>query len=80
MTFYLVAFIAYTCPGGWLSGLVPAAARPFVCRQEIRVEAMDRLDRARSKVVEQGQGTTLVECRGLRCTTMPVTWTTEAHF
>jgi hypothetical protein len=82
MTSFLVAWVAWTCPGGWFGGLVPAQARPLVCQPTAKVEPYDRLERARKRVVELGKDSApkLIEVRGLRHTELPVTWVTEARF
>ena len=82
MTFFLVSWVAYTCPGGWFGGLVPAQARPLVCQPSAKVESFDRLERARKRVVELGKESApkMTEVRGLRLIDLPVTWVTEARF
>jgi len=80
MIFYLVAYIAWVCPGGWLSGFVPDAIRPIACQGTGQVEQFDRLEKAKDRVRELGRGSRLISCRGFRCKEVPVTWVTEPQF
>lgn len=81
MTWYLVAWVAWSCPGGWLGSLaVPAAARPLVCRAEPRYLVTANREHARRQVRAEGPSAALSRCRALRCTPQPVTWTTVAQF
>ncbi len=82
MTWILVAWISWTCPGGPISGLVPAAARPLVCRPAPRHELYDpaRRPRAQARVRELGAGAELRVCRGLRCSDNLADWTTDVKF
>ena len=76
MSYYLVAWIAFSCPGGLLSGLIPGAARPLVCSREARVELIPRKADAERKVRELGPGAAsrLWWCRGLKCSDVKVSW------
>jgi len=67
MTYYLVLIVAWTCPGGWFGGFIPAKARPLIC--EYRPEAIffDRQDRARARAIKEGPGSRLLSCKGFRC-------------
>ena len=80
MTFWIVATISWACPGGWLSGLVPEALRPLVCKQQAQTEVFDRLSRARDRVRDAGPTSRLTACRGLRCKDASVIWTTSPEF
>lgn len=80
MKMLLVAFTAWTCPGGFLSNFWPAAARPLVCAPRPAVEAYDPAQavRARKRVLELGAPAQLYLCRGDRCGEPLVEWNVEA--
>jgi hypothetical protein len=78
--FYIVAFVSWSCPGGWFSGLVPEKVRPFACDAQAQVEVYDRLNAAKVRVFERGPSASLMACRGLRCKKVPVVWVTEPTF
>jgi len=82
MTWFLVSFLAYNCPGGWFGGLVPEAVRPLVCKPEIRTEPYDRLWRAQARVKALGPAALprLTRVKGLRLAGLPVIWTQEVRF
>ena len=67
MTFYLVAWIGLSCPGGLLSGLIPKAARLFICERKPESFLAPWRIEAERKVRESGESSRLYECRGLRC-------------
>lgn len=82
MIYFLVTWIAWTCPGGILGGLVPAPVRPLACRAEPRFELYDpaRRGRAQARVRELGPGAEMRRCRGLRCSDNLAQWNTELTF
>lgn len=82
MTWYLVSFLAYSCPGGWFEGLVPEQARPFVCKPEVRMEAYDRLGRAQDRVKALGPSSLsrLTTVKGLRLAPLKVEWKQIVEF
>lgn len=82
MTWILVAWLGYSCPGGWLSGLVPLPVRPLVCAPAIELERFDPAqgERARARVLEQGQTARIFRCDPRRCREIPVRWRAEATF
>jgi hypothetical protein len=82
MTSYLVAWVVWTCPGGWFGGFIPAQARALICQAAPKIEPFDKLERAKKKVVEVGKDAApkMVEVKGLRHSEIPVTWVTEARF
>lgn len=82
MTWYLLTWLAWTCPGGPLGGLVPAPARPLVCRAEPRLELYDpaRLERAKARTRELGCSAQLRRCRGLVCSSNMVSCETVMTF
>lgn len=76
MTWYMVAWLSWACPGGWFSGLVPAPARPILCKPCIEHKVFDRASDAYVKIESLGPGTgaTLTEYRGLRRKDRSITW------
>lgn len=82
ITRYCVAFIAWVCPGGMLSSLWPAAARPLVCEARPAVEFYDPARRfaARRRVEDLGRPAQLYACRGTRCGPPLVYWSTLPQF
>lgn len=77
MTYYLVAYLAWQCPGGLLSGFIPESLKPTVCHAAPRIEAFEKIDLARKRIAQIGpqQSLQLVEVQGLRIKELPVTWT-----
>ena len=82
MTWILVVWLGYSCPGGWFSGLVPLSVRPLVCAPAVELERFDpaQRERAHARVREQGQGARLFRCDVRRCREIPVRWRTETLF
>ena len=82
MTFYLVLWLGYSCPGGILSGFIPAAAKPLVCRSEAKYEMYDpaRIEKAKSRIRELGPAAMFFSCRGFKCENVAVAWTTSCAF
>lgn len=80
MKFLMVLWLGWSCPGGWLSGLVPAAARPVLCRPVAEYERFDpaRRAQAHARVREQGGSARLFSCDAARCREVSVRWKTEA--
>jgi hypothetical protein len=78
VVFYLVSWIALSCPGGMLSGLIPAHARPIVCpgipASVLFVSEQD----AMNALIKHGQGSTLQICNEtkglLRCEPAKLEW------
>lgn len=79
MSWYLVTWIAWACPGDILSkvtGGLPPKVRPLICEERVESEAFSRRDIAERKVDELG-----AEARprlwayvGLRRKELPVTF------
>lgn len=82
MTGFLVASIAWACPGGWFSGFIPQNVKPLICKTQTQVEGYDRLSRAQDRVRELGveSAPSISEIKGLRIKTLPVSWITSAKF
>lgn len=82
MSWFLVSWVAWACPGGWFAGLVPPAARPLACKPQVRQEAYERLKYARARVAALGPENhpSLTLVQGLRLTERPVTWATAVKF
>ncbi len=68
MKIYVALWLATSCPGGWLSGLIPNAVKPLICAQE---QAFRLYDPARRKEAEAHvratPGASLHACRGSEC-------------
>lgn len=79
MTWYLVAWVSWTCPGGMLSGIWPAAARPLICAPHAEDMLCSRRADAERKVRElgPGAGVRLFAFRGLRGREIDLTWSTK---
>lgn len=54
MTLYVVVWLAYSCPGGPLSFLIPQKARPLVCEPEMRMETTAYQIVAEQKIQDLG--------------------------
>ena len=74
MTWYLVLSIGLACPGGWFSGLVPQAVRPYICAKKPHADIFPRNTDAYKRLRELGPDTLLLECRGLKCQEVEVKW------
>lgn len=83
MTWLLVAWISWVCPGGgWLAPAWPAKLRPLVCAPQARQELYDpaRAAAARRRVQDLGPDAALYSCRGLRCLGPVSIWTQDVKF
>lgn len=82
--FFVVAFVAWQCPGGWFSGLVPDKLRPIMCEARYDFETKADLAEAKALVAEKGRGATLSRCRSQEgepdCDDIEVTWVSEPRF
>lgn len=89
MSFWVVAWLAWTCPRapiglGWLVPATPSWARPIVCSCEPRGEVVQTRGEAVRRARELGSGAAprLQWCearagRALRCWDRPVSWREE---
>jgi len=82
MTYYLVIWIGLNCPGGILEGFIPAAARPFVCAQEVQQMGFaggSGFSYARDFIRSAGPGAKarLFVCTGMRTREIKIAWKTE---
>ncbi len=76
-SYFLLAWVSWTCPGGWLGGgLVPRAARPLICQAKPEVSYFSGREAAVRKVHDLGPDVEarLLWCRGLRCWERSVKW------
>ena len=82
VNWFLVSWLSWSCPGGWFSGAIPQAVRPFVCKPEIKRESYDRLQRAQDRVRQLGPDATasLDQVTGLRLKSQDVIWTQVVNF
>ena len=76
MTFYLVAWVWWTCPGGWLSGSVPPKLWPLVCEESANTATFDRLEQANEQADKLGpqRRPRIWQYKGLRRSELPVTF------
>ena len=82
MSFFFVAWLSFNCPGGFLSGLVPAAVRPFACAPEVKLERFDpaQYPQAQSLVRVAGPTARIYRCDARRCREIGTRWRTEVDF
>lgn len=79
MAWHMVLWVGLSCPGGPLSGLIPAGLRPYLCSGQPRWEVVQNRERAERRVRELGPGTVLLACRGISCRQVPVKWSAVAE-
>jgi hypothetical protein len=75
MTWYLVLWVGFNCPGGWLGDkFLPETARAFICQRPamhaIETDPKEMMKRVR----EAGPGVRVFLYKGLRRSEMKVTW------
>lgn len=77
MTYWLIVYIGFACPGGWFSSLIPAAARPVACKAKPEQEFYSSRKLADKRVLDIGpsSATRLFECKAFRCREKDVDWT-----
>lgn len=66
MTWYLILSMSWTCPGGLLSGLWPAQAKPLICQPKPERFIETRPDLALRRV-QESEKSRIWKCVGLRC-------------
>lgn len=69
MTWWLVVWVTYSCPGGLFGGLVPTSARPLVCAQITETAVVSSRRKAHRAVKKAGcsAAPSLYWCKGLKC-------------
>lgn len=68
MTWFLILWVAYACPGGFLvSGAIPAGAKPLACQARPEWALETRPERALKRAKEAGCGARVFSCRNLKC-------------
>ena len=80
MLFYIVASVAWACPGGWFSGLVPPTLHPLICQAKSKTEIFSDLSVAKKRVHSLGMQSQLIVCKALRCQDIPTEWIIEPVF
>jgi hypothetical protein len=83
MRFLLVAWTAWSCPGGgWFAPAWPAKLRQLVCAPRAAFELYDPASAAiaRARVAKLGDGATLNACRGLRACIPISSWSSVVTF
>lgn len=80
MTFYLLTYLAFSCPG-WFGGkLIPGPLRPMVCQQEARREFFTSKAQAYRETEELActpANPKLELCKGFRCKEKKISCTTK---
>lgn len=79
MTWLLVSWIGWTCPGGLLAGFWPSSAKPLVCQPKAETAIYTQGAQAYRKVREIGPGARLQGYQGLKGRDIPIRWTTTAE-
>ena len=68
MTWFLVLWISWVCPGGWLGAkTIPAEHQRFVCTAKPDWTVESNREHALKKVRQAGCQARFFECHGLRC-------------
>lgn len=77
MTYYTIAYIAFLCPGGWLSSIIetklPSALKPLVCGERVEIERLPNRVEALARFREVGGQGRIQWCKNLRCVDKKVT-------
>jgi hypothetical protein len=76
MTYFIVLWLAYACPGGILSGIWPEVAKPLICAPELKVERFSDRKQAESKIKDLGPmaSSRIQWCKGLKCYDIKIQW------
>jgi len=77
MKFYLVAYIALSCPGGPFARFIPESAKQFICSQKIEIKITERKDKAYAMARKAGCDSVLLRCNGFRCRSRSITCSTK---
>lgn len=78
MIYFEVVFLAWLCPGGILSGLIPPAGKPYLCAGIPKRELWTHKELAFKRVLELGPEAkaAVYECENLKCRRREVAWKT----
>lgn len=78
MSYFTVLWLSFACPGGWFSGMVPEAARPYVCRVQPETDVYGSREEAERKLMSLGPSAhpRLFVWTNLRKKEVPLTWLT----
>lgn len=75
MTWYLVIYIGFTCPGGWLGGLlIPKGIGLLACQKTPTHTILTDKKEVMRLVREQGPGIRVFWCKNLKCSEKKVEW------
>ena len=78
MTVWIVVWLALSCPGGWLKGLIPGNLKPLICHSAPAFQLYKDKEKALLKLKEQGAGSSIFMCResrdNIECLPIPVRW------
>ena len=79
MSYWLVLYLTWACPGGWLGQkAIAEPLRPFVCAPTPSFALLDRQGAAEAMIRRLGPiaAPQLHACRGFRCKQVSVEWRT----
>lgn len=78
MIIYIVAWLAFSCPGGAFRGLIPKSMRQLVCEQTPATALYSSKPKALDKIRELGPPAKAEVCTNLeqmpRCTPLEIKW------
>ena len=77
MTFWIVSWMALSCPGGVLKGLIPTALRPIVCDSTPTSKTYESEQEMLAKLRELGPKATAQACLKSQiaiCNTVHISW------
>ena len=78
MTWYLIIALSYSCPGGLLSGLWPAQAKPFICQSNPTQYIETKADQA-LKRVRESEKPRIWKCKNLKCSELDIETTVSIN-
>lgn len=70
LTYYLIVYLAYSCPIGFMQGMIPKSVLPIVCEQTTEAELIAGRKEAYKKAEEMAlkeRAPKLYWCKGLKC-------------
>lgn len=70
MTYWLLTYMTFSCPGWILSGVIPDSVAPMVCENNLEAQLISSKREAYAlaeKMELKEKHPTLYYCRGLKC-------------
>jgi hypothetical protein len=82
MTWFLIIWVSWSCPGGLFAPAWPPASRPIVCAPRPELQILSTEDAAQRAVRAAGRAGAprLYSCRWLRCREQRVIWNETVTF